>query len=473
MKKNAPVAQFGFTVLLLLASAAPLFPQEYPRGAILDEARYNSLPRKAAQISRGIDRLPQSASLKQYAPNPGNQGRYGTCTAWAAAYAARTIAESVALNRRDRHHISGSVFSPAFIYRSISDDPLCQRGTAISRALDVMKDPGAPRMTALERSGDFTAIPPALYRTSQKFPIAGYVTLFHRRPTEGVDGAGIQAVKKSLSQGKPVIIGMNTPDSFNRVKTSPWVPAEDPGSKYGGHALCVTGYDDSRYGGAFEIQNSWGEDWGEKGSIWISYGVFSRFVYEAYELIEDLGAYRDSTRYSGFVNIEVLGSPEGMPVTFDAGGYYRTRAAYPSGTRFRLLMGNDHPAWVYAFTADDSGAPAKLIFPLPELNESPALDYTRNAVAWPGENDWMELDNTAGTDYLGALYSKQALDIAAIIERFNKSTGAFPQRAAAAAGSGYVTPHAAQYEKDRIRFTATVANQQAILGLFLAIEHSN
>ena len=473
MKKNAHVVKFGFAVLLLLALAAPLVSQEYPRGAILDESRYNSLPRKAAQISRSIDSLPQSASLKQYTPAPGSQGKYGTCTAWASAYAARTIAESVALNRRNRLLTTENVFSPAFIYRSISNDPLCLRGTVISHALDLMKNPGVPRMSALERSGDFTAILPSLYRTSRKFPIADYVTLFNRRPIDGIGGAGIQGIKKSLSQGKPVIIAMNTPDSFDRLKSSPWVPSEDPRIMYGGHAMCVTGYDDSRYGGAFEIQNSWGENWGEKGSIWISYSVFSRFVFEAYELIEDLSAYRDSTRYSGFVTIDVLGSTEGMPVTFDTSGYYRTKAAYPSGTRFRFLMGNDHPAWVYAFTADDSGAQAKLIFPLPELNESPVLDYTQNTVAWPGENDWMELDRTTGTDYLVVLYSKQALDIAAIMEGFNNARGSLPQRAAAAAGPGYVPPHNAQYEKDRVRFTATLSNQQAILGLLLAIGHTN
>jgi hypothetical protein len=201
--------------------------------------------------------------------------------------------------------------------------------------------------------------------------------------------------------------------------------------------------------------------------------VFSRFVFEAYELIEDLAAYRDAARYSGFVDIEVLGSTAGMPVTFDAGGYYRTKSAYPSGTRFRLLMGNDHPAWVYTFTADDSGGRAKLIFPLPELNEAPVLDYAKNIVARPGENDWMELDSTSGTDYLVALYSKQALDIAAIIERFNNARGTFPQRAAAAVRSGYVPPHTVQYEKDRIRFSATPGNGLAVLGLLLAIEHTN
>ena len=36
-----------------------------------------------------------------------------------------------------------------------------------------------------------------------------------------------------------------------------------------GHAMVIIGYDDNMYGGAFEILNSWGEEWGDNGYIWI------------------------------------------------------------------------------------------------------------------------------------------------------------------------------------------------------------
>jgi C1A family cysteine protease len=51
--------------------------------------------------------------------------------------------------------------------------------------------------------------------------------------------------------------------------------------------MCVIGYDDDMYGGAFEIQNSWGTGWGNDGYIWISYGTFAAFVNQAYEISED------------------------------------------------------------------------------------------------------------------------------------------------------------------------------------------
>jgi len=87
---------------LLFFTFGSLFAQEYPTGAILDDAIYQSLPRKAVQHSKALDILPKAFSLKQYAPYPGDQGSYGTCTAWATAYAGRTIMESFSLDRQNR-----------------------------------------------------------------------------------------------------------------------------------------------------------------------------------------------------------------------------------------------------------------------------------------------------------------------------------------------------------------------------------
>jgi hypothetical protein len=115
--------------LLICLLALPAAAQQYSRGADLDPEIDNRLPQKAVQLSRGYTGLPASVSLKNYAPFPGDQGRYSSCTAWAAAFAARTMSESITVNRYDRTRTSGAVFSPAYLYRSISDDPLCLRGT--------------------------------------------------------------------------------------------------------------------------------------------------------------------------------------------------------------------------------------------------------------------------------------------------------------------------------------------------------
>ena len=51
------------------------------------------------------------------------------------------------------------------------------------------------------------------------------------------------------------------------------------GQNYGGHAMTLVGYDDSKRSpngdvGAFKLINSWGTSWGERGYGWISYSMW-------------------------------------------------------------------------------------------------------------------------------------------------------------------------------------------------------
>jgi hypothetical protein len=466
--------RLGLALAAWLLSAASLFAQTYPRGAILDDALYNSLPQKAVQLSRSYTELPQSVSLKPYAPEPGNQGNYGTCTAWSSAYAARTMAESIALNRMDRFLTANNVFSPVFVYKSAfifknKGNPTGLEGAAISWILDFMKSEGPVKMQDFEKNADFPQIQIAAFANRQRYPIGDYATLYHAGWGKPGGYERTQAVKKSIAEGKPVIIGMNCPESFFNAKDA-WYPAESPLQNYGGHAMCVVGYDDTKYGGAFEIQNSWGTGWGNKGYIWIPYSVFNQFVAEAYELIENLAAYTSATEYAGSVQIEVYNSDAGMPVRFSK-GYYQTSSGYASGTRFRYLLGNGKPAYVYAFAGDSGSSETTRIFPPEGDHISPVLDYSENVVAFPGEFSWIQLDQRPGTDYLVVLYAKEALDIDTIRNRFSQAKGTFPERVAKAVGVHYIPDHQTRYEPLEMRFTAQSANPKAVFGLLLAIDH--
>ncbi|GHV70702.1 hypothetical protein AGMMS49928_19480 [Spirochaetia bacterium] len=457
---------------LLWLAPVLLFAQSFPRSAVLDPALYDSLPQKAVQVSRAYESLPASASLKQYAPRPGNQGNYGTCAAWSSAYAARTILESITLNRRDRLVSTANVFSPTYVYKSMfifnnqPDDPAGQRGAAVAWALSFMRDKGPVKMLDAEMQAAFPNISLSLFANSRAYPIAEYATLFRSDARDR--NAKIQMVKKSIAESKPVIIGMNCPASFNTAKEV-WRPNESSAANHGGHAMCVVGYDDTKYGGSFEIQNSWGEAWGNAGFIWIPYEVFADFVWEAYGISENVGNYQQTVKYSGFANIEVRGGAN-MAVAFK-NGYYQTVSSYPSGTRFRYLLGNREAAFVYAFAADESGAAPTRIFPPEGSTVSPFLDYSESVIAFPGEFTWIQLDNTAGTDYLVVLYSKRALNIAAIQNRFAREQGAFPERVARAVGSDYIPAAQIQYNPNGLAFTAASANPTAVFGLLLAITH--
>ena len=249
-----------------------------------------------------------------------------------------------------------------------------------------------------------------------------------------------------------------------------WQPVESPRVFHGGHAMCVVGYDDDRYGGAFEILNSWGTDWGNNGYIWIRYRDFAAFVDSAFEMIEHLTLFKHTTLYAASIEIEVFNDPGGMPVIFDQQGFYRTQSSYPSGTEFRFLMNNRYPAYVYAFADDESTAGTTRIFP--PSGVSPVLDYSDSTIAWPGENLWLQMDDVPGTTYLIVLYSKEALNIAAIERRFVNERGSFPDRVARAVGANFINYSNVQYNASRIEFSGVSINPRAVFGLLLAINHN-
>jgi hypothetical protein len=479
-----------FLLFVCFLSGQFLSAQEFPTGAILDPELYNSVPLRATQLSRTYEGLPQVYSLKQYAPIPNSQGRYGTCTAWSSTYAARTIAESIALNRTDRFLNTQNVFSPLFVYKSVhfynynNPNPLGDKGIAIGYALEFLKREGAIKMPNNELSllmQNFLLSDYSDKTRYQRYPIADYVKLYISYQPLINNNIKTQMVKKSLSEKKPVVIAIICPPSFQIQKTwkiqEVWYPIENPPSadpsviyKYSGHALCVVGYDDNKYGGAFEIQNSWGADWANGGYIWIPYNVFNEFAYEAYEMIENLSNYKDAVEFSGSVQIELFNSRQGMPVRF-ADGYYQTVNSYSSGTRFRYLLGNGKPAYVYAFASDSGSKTTTRIFPPEGQNISPVLDYSENIVALPGEKLWIQMDQRVGTDYLVVLYAKEALDIDNIRRKFAEASGTFPERVAKAVGENYIPSNKTTYESNEIRFSASSPNPKAVFGLLLAINH--
>jgi hypothetical protein len=472
-KQRVRKASAWLLALVFFFTVSTLFGQDFPRGAILDEELYNSLPQKAVLQARSYSLIPKTYSLKQYAPQPGNQGIYQTCVGWASAYAARTISESIAINRRNALLTTNNVFSPIFAYKGsfvvLNIIPTGQEGAYVFRVLDFMKNEGAVKRPDFEKTADFKSITLSMFANSQRYPIGGYVTLYASGRDSAGDNTRTERVKKSLSEGKPVIINMNCPKSFGEAKDV-WQPSDNPAVNHGGHALCVVGYDDTKHNGAFEILNSWGTNWGNNGYIWIPYNVFNRFANEAYEIIENLTMYKDGAEFEGSVTITLRDSNQGMPVRFED-GYYKTTGSFESGTRFRYLIGNKKPAYVYAFAGDSATNITKQIFPPPDTNISPVLDYSNNAIPLPGESWWMKLNETTGTDYLVVLYSKEVLDIDAIRTRFSSARGIFPERVAAAVGENFIPAHQAKFDPGKIQFTAKSGNPKAVFGLLLAIDH--
>ena len=46
--------------------------------------------------------------------------------------------------------------------------------------------------------------------------------------------------------------------------------------------MCIIGYDNYKYGGAFRVVNSWGKQYGDNGFLWIRYNDFKKYAREVY-----------------------------------------------------------------------------------------------------------------------------------------------------------------------------------------------
>ncbi|MEO6734224.1 MAG: C1 family peptidase [Ferruginibacter sp.] len=470
---------FLFTIFLPISIFC--YSQNLSRGLDYEEEAYASVPKKA-KLTRSLDEVPPVASLKKYSPLPGDQGQFGTCTAWSSAYCGRTIVEAINKGWTNQQTITSNAFSPAFLFRLLRpDDANCVGGSGLLSAMQSLKVKG--NVFYKEVADKCVATISASQLTSaSNNKVKDYMRIFESK-SPGKEK--IQAVKKAIAERKPVIIGMICPPSFNNAKDV-WTPTEQPNSVlYGGHAMCVVGYDDTKGGGSFEIQNSWGTRWGNQGYIWIKYETFANFVNYAYEFI-DLPEVKPATAdLSGEIKL-MLSTNLLMPVnlqTADRGlivvssqtkavpgplTIYKTTNAYTTGTRFRIYISNNQPAYVYAISADLTNAVTK-IFPYEE-GISAALTDKRNDVAIPDEQHFIEFDDKPGKDFLCVLYCREALDINTIVSNISAQQGSFSERVFKVLGDKLADPKNILFSKTKIAFEGFSGGKN-IVAMLVEIEH--
>jgi hypothetical protein len=244
--------------LLLLPNALPVPARA--QGAIIETLEdLKSVPE--APGFRGA--LPSNVDLSSTLPSPGSQGSSGTCTSWAVTYGAA----SQALRRAGL----GSTLrlSPAFTYSKVGHDPICQRGTAASETLNMLRDVGGLPFEKYVFDGGWCGRVPNSdeLQEAAKYRIKGW--------TKISDAKKIEDVKAQLARGVPVIFDMHVSDEFQQFKGNSVL--DIPGVMTGGgHTMLAIGYDDSRK--AIRIQNSWGRKFGEGGYAWLSYDFWVRNV---------------------------------------------------------------------------------------------------------------------------------------------------------------------------------------------------
>jgi hypothetical protein len=520
------ISLIAFFSLSLLSFS--LFAQKKGTGLTFDLPSYRGTPYKAKLTAMSYRGMPSSASVEQYAPTPGDQGNYGTCVAFAVAYHARTIMTAKLKNLTNKSDINKLIHSPTWVYESIKNktDNTCQQGSNPVDALELLKNKGCAPLSALSYSCGGTITTKAK-EAAADFVLEDYQILF--LPDETDAEVRVSVTKKALAEGHPVILCFVVPESFYGAKTL-WQPAAtDAGAsgKHGRHAMCIVGYDDTKFGGAFRVMNSWGTSWGDGGFVWIKYQDYATYalgalqgipapIYEPQPIdppkplvfnpeptpnpqpkpepkpqpkpepkpqpkpqpnqninLEGYVEFKKNTGEAMFAtkiltrNLVVEDDVKVNPYKEDLVAY-RMLEDYASGTRFRFLLTSNTESYIYAFATDLSGKVNKIL-PFAD-NMSPHIG-ANSQIAFPSETKVIKMDENKGTDYLLILFSAEKLDPSVMLDKMNGTKGGLSQKIAAALGDKLILPSQVQYKLDKIGFDVKGVVKGKVVPLMVEISH--
>lgn len=245
-------------------------------------------PEQLTGIERSIlpdekEALPLNASLKSFCPQVAEQNG-GTCFAYSSAYAGRTILYNATINNTTI--TASSTFSPGYIVRQLrprrAGNKKCSKGASTIEACKLIQSGGVVPLSFYPDECSKDDITPALRSEANKYKIK-IRSLFGScdPPTDK-----IYQIQQALAGKRPVIIGLTTTKSFRKQNSEDtpdlWTPTqaekESADCNSANHAICIVGYDDTRYGGVFEILNSWGTDWKNGGFTYVRYQDLAIFL---------------------------------------------------------------------------------------------------------------------------------------------------------------------------------------------------
>jgi len=232
--------------------------------------------------------MPSSISFRKYTPFPGYQGKTSTCTGWAVAYGQLTTQQNLQMGITNVIQRSARAMDPNFLYSFLRkySDKWCQEGTSIEEAMTILLNIGCKPLFAkpwIECNSTISKEDISLL-FAKPYIINDFMPI---EPT-------IEKMKILLNKGYIISAGFITDDKFMSeatVKTGKWT-FSGPLDPEGAHAMCIVGYDDSKYGGAFEILNSYSAEFGDDGFVWLSYGDFIKTTFQTW--IIDIPGFRRS-----------------------------------------------------------------------------------------------------------------------------------------------------------------------------------
>ena len=390
------------------------------KGCDIDQKTYD----KAAvfeplDMDAAGNNIPPAVSLLQYAPTRNSQGQQGSCVGWANGYAARTILEAAATGKRPDE----TIFSPAFVYNQIGNKEC--HGSYTLDALTLLQYKGAALLKDFAYDESSCTRKPTEDELSQaaNYKINGFTRISKSGDNYDLD---LDALKQNIAQGGVIVIGMMVPNSFSYLQGQElWEPESSERQNvtaHGGHAMCVIGYDDNKYGGAVQIMNSWGSDWGKDGIVWVKYADFLQFTREGYAMFpssKSKNVSQDAFQIAvGLQKIEGNRLTDFIPLTASSKGSntFLNKTPLKKGDRFKIVFENTKDCYVYLYSWDDNGS--FLLFPYAKT--SPYFGIT-GVRTFPKEKSFI-VDDVGNYDFMSIVVSKKPLDAQALNEAINENS---------------------------------------------------
>jgi len=271
--------------------------------------------------------VPSSFSLEKYLPHTMDQGESGMCAAYSIA-TCRAILYARNNDLTDAHKISAEAYSPYYIYYKYKYTMGEDWDGGLGLYTDRINQFGYAKMKDIE----YPYYYPFTEHNLWNFSLPAYVDLdivavkedkfdniysiYASEDASNPDEEVITQMKTELSKKRPILFGFKPlPASWNNVGNDDywsdtirvicraydkkwkdkWLADEEcniltnnpyavcdthrPSDYFekGGHAMVVIAYDDKKYGGSFQILNSWGENWGDNGKVWVPYNDFVKY----------------------------------------------------------------------------------------------------------------------------------------------------------------------------------------------------
>lgn len=477
------MARILFALALAFAASALSAQDDHGTGLIFDLPSYRGTPYKAALTAQSYNGIPASASLEQYCPTPGDQGKYGTCVAFSVAYHMRTVLYGIQHGITDRALLDANVFSPTFVYEQIKspDDTSCQKGTNPINALELLKTSGVSHISTVPYVCGSQITSNALLEAVD-FTITDYQVLFMPEVTDR--DVRVNTVRKSIAEGCPVVLCFTVVKSFyNAPRVWHSLPSDGGAEgQHGRHAMLIVGYDDNLEGGCFRVLNSWSPKWADGGFVWVPYDEFAKYALGAMQVYgprpdpnvkRPPGLRIRPEHLSGQVQFRqrdakpmkahrVFGSAEDSLVA------YKMDQSYTSGTRFRFFITTNTEAYIYAFATDLQGKVNQI---LPFEDGMSPLIGPDSTIAFPSETKVVRMDQQKGTDTLLILYADRPLNAKELHAKLNNASGSFTARLRAALGSRLIDDKAVEYASDELAFKVPRAASGGVVPLMVEIDH--